>query len=194
MRFSIAAVAASLLSVVMAQQAYPTVPVEGTVWVAGQSPSVEWKLTNPADKTAMTIDLFKGDPTHQTQVQSFGSAPAGATKFKITLPATLAADYYSIRIGDAFSHYFTIKSSAGVAPTGTMPAPPVANATTTASISLPTTTPSKNTTTTTAGANTTLPTPTGNSSTVAKPTSGANSMAAGPMVIAAALVAAAMAL
>ncbi|KAF9425442.1 hypothetical protein BGZ76_003240, partial [Entomortierella beljakovae] len=92
MRFSIIAIATTLVGAVMAQKAYPTVPVATTVWTAGQAPTVQWKLTTAGDKAAYTVDLFKGDPAHQTQVQSFGPAPAGATSLKITLPATLEAD------------------------------------------------------------------------------------------------------
>ncbi|KAF9999408.1 hypothetical protein BGZ79_007002 [Entomortierella chlamydospora] len=185
MRFSLVAVAASILSVVMAQEAYPTVPVATTVWTAGKNVTVEWKLTNASDKTAMSIDLFKGDPTHQTLVKSYGSAPSGATKFKIALASSLGADYYSIRIGDSYSHYFTIKSSSGASPTGAMPTVGSTNATTTVAATTASSATTKPAATTTAA---------GNSTTAGKATSGANMMAAGPMAVAAALVAAAMAL
>ncbi|KAF9169904.1 hypothetical protein BGX20_009689, partial [Mortierella sp. AD010] len=186
MRFSLVAVAASILSVVMAQQAYPTVPVATTVWTAGKNVTVEWKLTNAADKTALGIDLFKGDPAHQTLVKSYGNAPSGATKYKIELASSLGADFYSIRIGDSYSHYFTIKSSSGASPTGAMPTVGSTNATTTAAATTASSTATKPAATTTTVA--------GNSTTAGKASSGANMMAAGPMAVAAALVAAAMAL
>ncbi|KAF8964849.1 hypothetical protein BGZ46_000714 [Entomortierella lignicola] len=183
MRFTIVAVVASLISAVMAQDAYPTAPIATTQWVAGTSPTVQWKLTNPANKTALSIDLFKGDPTHQQQVQSFGNAPAGATSFKITLPATLPADFYSIRIGDAYSHYFVIKSATGATPTGVMPTAAVANATTSAVLPAKT----ANATVTSASATAT------GTTTAAKPASGASALTVGPIAVAAALVAAVMA-
>ncbi|KAG0302164.1 hypothetical protein BGZ98_007741 [Dissophora globulifera] len=124
MRFSVAALATSLLSAVLAQQAYPTVPIESTVWTAGDSVKIQWKSNAPT--VALAVDLFKGDPTHQTLVTNLGSPAAGATSLAVVLPATLAADWYSIRIGDSYSHYFEIKGKGGVAPTGTMPVPPAA--------------------------------------------------------------------
>ncbi|KAF9130538.1 hypothetical protein BGW39_002948 [Mortierella sp. 14UC] len=124
MRFSVLAVAASLIGAAMAQvatQAYPTVPVANTVWTAGTAVTVQWKLGTPAPTAGLTVTLFKGDPAHQTLVQDLGTGAAGATSLKATLPKDLASDWYSIRIGaDSYSHYFLIK---GTGPVPTAPAP-----------------------------------------------------------------------
>ncbi|KAF9904582.1 hypothetical protein EC991_002571 [Linnemannia zychae] len=124
MRFSVLAVAASLIGAAMAQvatQAYPTVPVANTVWTAGTAVTVQWKLGSPAPTAGLSVTLFKGDPAHQTLVQELGTGAVGATSLKATLPKDLASDWYSIRIGaDSYSHYFLIK---GTGPVPTAPAP-----------------------------------------------------------------------
>ncbi|KAF9102293.1 hypothetical protein BGX27_011048 [Mortierella sp. AM989] len=183
MRFSIAAVAASFISAVLAGQAYPTVPIGTTVWTAGQNVTAEWNLVDPKDKTALTIVLFKGDPAHQTEVRNFGAAAAGATKFKFTLPANLLADWYTVRIGDSYSSPFTIKSSTGAEPKGPMPASVGSNTTVSTASTSATVTGKTNTTADPSKATT--------STTVSD--SGANLLKAAPVAIAAAFVAAAMA-
>ncbi|KAF8934913.1 hypothetical protein EDD21DRAFT_360564 [Dissophora ornata] len=181
MRFSIVALAASLIAAVMAQEAYPTMPIESTVWTAGTAVTVTWKANAT---TALSVDLFKGDPTHQTLVQNLGTGTAGGTSLKVTLPATLTADYYSVRIGDAYSHYFVIKSATGATPTGVMPtvAATTVAATTTAATTTAATTAATTATSTKAAA------------TTAAAVSGASYLSAAPMAMAvAAVVAAAMA-
>ncbi|KAI1313421.1 hypothetical protein EDD11_002629 [Mortierella claussenii] len=174
----------------MADQAYPTEPIATTTWTAGQTATVAWRLNNPADKSALSIDLFKGDPAHQTLVQNLGTAPAGAVSFKVALPAKLTADWYSVRIGDSYSHYFAIKSAAGATPSGVMPTPvttsasalPTGNATTIASSASATGTATGTATVTKVTASPTT-----------KP-NGASYLSAAPMAMAAAaVVAAAMA-
>ncbi|KAG0370576.1 hypothetical protein BC939DRAFT_443688 [Gamsiella multidivaricata] len=135
MRFSIVAIAAAVIGAVMADQAYPTVPTGDTKWNAGKNYTVTWNLIT-TEKVALTVDLFKGNASSQTLVNKFGSAKAGATSFQISLPKTLPADWYSIRVGDSWSHYFMIRSTTGATPTGAMPTP-VSTATASSS-SLPT--------------------------------------------------------
>ncbi|KAF9089247.1 hypothetical protein BGX29_006261 [Mortierella sp. GBA35] len=130
MRFSILAIAATVIGAAVAQtsssQAYPTVPVANTVWTAGSAVTVQWKQGTPAPTTGLKITLFKGDPAHQTLVQDLGTSTVGATSLKATLPKDLPSDWYSIRIGsDSYSHYFLIKGTGPVpsapAPTGITP-------------------------------------------------------------------------
>ncbi|KAF9923977.1 hypothetical protein FBU30_005963 [Linnemannia zychae] len=185
MRFSILAIAASVIGAVMAQastQAYPTVPVASTVWNAGAAVTVQWKLGTPAPTTGLTVTLFKGDPAHQTQVQELGTGAVGATSLKVTLPKDLASDWYSVRIGsDSYSHYFLIK---GTGPAPTAPAPTGA-APTTATTANPTSATSASVKPTTAASATTTPTvPTTNKS-------AAGVLAAAPVAAAAVAVAAA---
>ncbi|KAF9132415.1 hypothetical protein BGW39_000203 [Mortierella sp. 14UC] len=91
MRISIIAVVASILSVALAQQAYPTVPIASTVWNAG------------ATVTRIVTTLGVGSP--------------GATSLSASLPADLKSGYYSVRIGDSYSSYFVIRGE-GPIPTG----------------------------------------------------------------------------
>ncbi|KAF9957225.1 hypothetical protein BGZ70_009591 [Mortierella alpina] len=104
----------------MAQQAYPTLPVANTVWNSPSNVTVQWKLGTPPATTALAVDLFKGDPSHQTLVQKLGSGKAGATSLKVEIPAKLESNWYSIRIGDSYSHPFIIKGT-GPVPTGHAP-------------------------------------------------------------------------
>ncbi|KAK3848319.1 MAG: hypothetical protein J3R72DRAFT_428792 [Linnemannia gamsii] len=162
MRFSVLAIAASVIGAVMAQaatQAYPTVPVANTVWTAGTDVTVQWKLGTPAPTAGLTVTLFKGDPAHQQLVKELGTGAAGATSLKTTLPKDLASDWYSVRIGtDSYSHYFLIK---GTGPVPTAPAPTGVTPTT-ATVATPTATvPSVTKPTATVTASST-PTPTNN--------------------------------
>ncbi|KAF9185679.1 hypothetical protein BGZ51_002510 [Haplosporangium sp. Z 767] len=104
----------------MAQQAYPTAPVATTVWNAGANVTVQWKLNDSGEKAALGVDLFKGDPAHQTLVKKLGTGAPGKTSLKVTLPLKLDSDWYSVRIGDSYSHYFMIKGT-GPIPTGSPP-------------------------------------------------------------------------
>ncbi|KAF9573392.1 hypothetical protein EC968_008574 [Mortierella alpina] len=127
MCFSAAVLVASFIGAVMAQQAYPTLPVANTVWSSPSNVTVQWKLGTPPATTALAVDLFKGDPSHQTLVQKLGTGKAGATSLKVAIPAKLESNWYSIRIGDSYSHPFVIKGT-GPVPTG--PAPTGGNSTT----------------------------------------------------------------
>lgn len=131
MRFSVIAIAATLLSAcsVMAQQAYPTAPVSTTKWNAGAEVTIKWKLNSPATKTPLTVDLLTGtSAASQHVVKTLGTGTAGGTSLKVSLPTNLASGWYSIRIGDSYSAFFTI---VGKGPVPTFPAPPSVNATTT---------------------------------------------------------------
>ncbi|KAG0055510.1 hypothetical protein BGZ83_008386 [Gryganskiella cystojenkinii] len=156
MRFSIIAAATALVSAVMAQQAYPTAPIGTTVWTSGASVTVKWTLNPPAAKTGLTVSLFKGDPAHQTLVQDLGVGAPGGTSLQVTIPAKLPSDWYSLRIGDSYTHYFLIKGT-GVAPT----APPaVVTTTVPATSSAPTSTSSGNSTLPSITSTSKAPTPT----------------------------------
>lgn len=185
MRFSIFAVAVSFIGAAMAQaasQAYPTVPVASTVWTAGTTVTVQWKLGTPAPTTGLGITLFKGDPAHQTLVQDLGTSAVGATSLKVALPKDLTSDWYSLRIGtDSYSHYFLIK---GTGPVPTAPAPTGIASTTAV---LPTTTASSNSTIKSTATTTAIATPT--VPTVAK--NAAGYLTAAPVAMAAVAVAAA---
>ncbi|KAK3840003.1 MAG: hypothetical protein JOS17DRAFT_725654 [Linnemannia elongata] len=136
MRFSVLAIVATLLSVALGQQAYPTVPVASTKWNAGAAVTIKWNLNSPAATTGLKIDLLTGNnPQSQTVVATLGTGAPGATKFAATLPANLKSGYYSVRIGDSYSSYFLIQGE-GPVPTGPLPTA----ATTTASPTVPSTT------------------------------------------------------
>ncbi|KAG0034045.1 hypothetical protein BGZ81_006386 [Podila clonocystis] len=131
MRFSVIAIAATLLSAcsVMAQQAYPTVPISTTKWSAGVEVTIKWRLNAPATKTPLAVDLLTGtSAASQHVVKALGTGTAGGTSLKVLLPADLASGWYSIRIGDSYSAFFTI---VGKGPVPTAPAPPSVNATAT---------------------------------------------------------------
>ncbi|KAF9316592.1 hypothetical protein BG003_001779 [Podila horticola] len=131
MRFSVIAIVVTLLSAcsVMAQQAYPTVPISTTKWNAGAEVTIKWKLNAPVTKTPLAVDLLTGtSAASQHVVKSLGSGTAGGTSLKVVLPTDLASGWYSIRIGDSYSAFFTI---VGKGPVPTAPAPPSVNATST---------------------------------------------------------------
>ncbi|KAG0333282.1 hypothetical protein BG000_009300 [Podila horticola] len=137
MRFTIAAIVASLMTActVMADQAFPTAPVANTVWNAGAKVTVQWKLVASEAKTGLTVTLFKGDPAHQTQVEILGTGKPAATSLQATIPAKLESGWYSVRIGDSWSHYFAIKGT-GALPTG--PAPTGITSTSSGALPVPT--------------------------------------------------------
>ncbi|KAH7032089.1 hypothetical protein BKA57DRAFT_220317 [Linnemannia elongata] len=121
MRFSVLAIVATLLSVALAQQAYPTAPVATTKWNAGAAVTIKWNLNPPAATAGLKIDLLTGDnPQSQRVVATLGTGAPGATKFAATLPANLKSGYYSVRIGDSYSSYFLIQGE-GPVPTGPLP-------------------------------------------------------------------------
>ncbi|KAG0006854.1 hypothetical protein BGZ65_002889 [Modicella reniformis] len=91
----------------MADQAFPTAPTAPTIWTPGQAVTVTWRLTTPSDKTALPVELFKGDPAKQALVKS-----------------------WSVRIGDSWSHYSMIKSKEPMlTPAVTNASTPIASAT-----------------------------------------------------------------
>ncbi|KAK3835520.1 MAG: hypothetical protein J3R72DRAFT_451439 [Linnemannia gamsii] len=121
MRFSIIAVVASILSVALAQQAYPTVPIASTVWNAGSTVNIRWKLNPPAATAGLKVELLTGDnPQSQRVVAVLGTGAPGATSLSAALSATLKSGYYTIRIGDSYSSYFVIRGE-GAVPTGPLP-------------------------------------------------------------------------
>ncbi|KAF9928809.1 hypothetical protein FBU30_002080 [Linnemannia zychae] len=121
MRFSIVAIVATILSVALADQAYPTAPVASTVWNAGATVNIKWKLLPPAATAGLKIELLAGDnPQTQKVVAALGVGAPGATSFSAALPADLKSGFYTVRIGDSYSSYFTIKGD-GPVPTGPMP-------------------------------------------------------------------------
>ncbi|KAG0292754.1 hypothetical protein BGZ96_003734 [Linnemannia gamsii] len=121
MRFSIVAVVATLLSVALANQAYPTAPVASTKWKAGTPVTIKWTLPSPAATTGLKIELLTGEnPQSQRVVATLGTGAPGATKFAATLPVDLKSGYYTVRIGDSYSSYFLIQGE-GAVPTGPLP-------------------------------------------------------------------------
>ncbi|KAG0262234.1 hypothetical protein BG011_000208 [Mortierella polycephala] len=151
MRFSIFALAATLITTVLAQQVYPTSPVASTVWSTGQTVTLKWKINSPTSVGKLSIELLTGDnPQQQHVVADLGTAPSGATSYKATIPSDLPGAWYTIRIGDSYTAFFVIKAG-GVGPTGpppttapptTAPAPPSVSTVTrtTTTKALPTTT------------------------------------------------------
>ncbi|KAG0197104.1 hypothetical protein BGX28_009377 [Mortierella sp. GBA30] len=178
MRVFFAALAASFIGAVMAQQAYPTAPVANTTWNSPSNVTVQWKLNTPPATTGLAVDLFKGDdPTHQTLVKNLGTGKPGATSLKVQIPAKLASGWYSIRIGDSYSHPFVIKGT-GPVPTGPAPTTGPSN-----SGGVPTATGGGNWTSTATGTKTSLITPT------QSPNHGNHLSSTKPMALAAALMA-----
>ncbi|GJJ69191.1 hypothetical protein EMPS_01537 [Entomortierella parvispora] len=139
MHLSIATFSLSLIGAALAQQAFPIAPVAETVWTSGGAATVQWKLNPPAVKTGLDVELYKGDPAHQTLVSKLGTGAPGGTSLKVTIPPKLNSDWYSVRVGDSYSHYFIIKG-VGAAPTG--PAP-TSGSNATSSITAPTATSSR---------------------------------------------------
>ncbi|KAG0213682.1 hypothetical protein BGX28_003836 [Mortierella sp. GBA30] len=121
MRFSIVALATTLVGAVMAQQAYTTAPIGSTVWTVGKPATISWKLNATAKGVALPITLFKGDPTHQTQVQELYAGAADAVTYKLPAVPQVEADWYSIRIGDSYSAQFVIETADGRRPSGAPP-------------------------------------------------------------------------
>ncbi|KAF9139055.1 hypothetical protein BGX30_008417 [Mortierella sp. GBA39] len=134
MRFSIVAIVATLLSVALAQQAYPTAPTASTKWKSGAAVNIKWKLNAPVATAGLKIDLLTGDnPQTQKVVATLGTGAPGATSFAATLPANLKSAYYSVRIGDSYSSYFLIQGE-GPVPTGPLPTAATTTATTAAPV------------------------------------------------------------
>ncbi|KAF9953422.1 hypothetical protein BGZ72_005442 [Mortierella alpina] len=186
MRFSVVALAATLIGAVMAQQAYPTAPIGSTIWTVGKTANVSWKLNATAKGVPLAITLFKGDPTHQTQVEVLSPGIADATSFRLTVPP-VAADWYSVRVGDSYSAQFVIEAADGTRPSG---APPSASSLPTAPVVATSSTAARPTS---VASNTAAPTATG--SPKAAPVSAGSYLSAGPLAVAAAaVVAAALAL
>ncbi|KAG0011337.1 hypothetical protein BGZ80_000761 [Entomortierella chlamydospora] len=175
MRFSAAALTASLIGAVMAQTTTISVnvthPIASDTWTVGKSATVSW-VANVAlpNNGNVSVELFHGDPTHQTLVQALGS---GISQLKVAAVPTVPADWYSVRINsDSYSHYFFIANATVTAPA--TPEPGTAT-TTTVTTALPTTT----TVSSTPTANATTTTTTATS----KPTSAGNMVSAGSLAM-----------
>ena len=163
MRFSIIAIAATVVSTILAQttsgstapEVSPTLPVAGTIWRKGQNGIISWKLGSFTSGT-LPVHLLQGnDPTHLTVITKIGDINVAAKDSTASVPVpNVPSGYYTLMIGEyAFSHYFLIESKTE-SYTGTEPVAP----TTTATFN-PTTT-STTATTTTAITTTATPTPT----------------------------------
>ncbi|KAF9904774.1 hypothetical protein EC991_002344 [Linnemannia zychae] len=121
MRISVIAIVASILSLALADQAYPTAPIASTVWNAGATVTIRWKLTPPAAPAGLKVELLTGDnPQTQRVVATLGVGSPGGTSLSASLPANLKSGYYSVRIGDSYSSYFVIRGE-GPVPTGPLP-------------------------------------------------------------------------
>ncbi|KAF9580028.1 hypothetical protein BGW38_003482 [Lunasporangiospora selenospora] len=168
MRFSVIAIAASLVAAAVAQTTAPTVfitaPILSTTWAVNVDNTMTWKdVKAGAPTTDVDVTLFTGDPAKQVQVAKLGTAKYADLKFTFKIPLKTKSDWYSIQIGDVWSAQFKVKGD-GELPVGT---PPSRNATsttvtstiTTASTATSTSTISKNSTT----SSTATATPTGNS-------------------------------
>ncbi|KAF8974907.1 hypothetical protein BGZ46_009603 [Entomortierella lignicola] len=191
MRFSAVAAAASFLGAVLAQTTTPaptisvaiTHPVATDVWTVGKSAVVDWValVPNLPNNGNVSVELFHGQPAHQTLVQALGN---GVLQLKIAAVPTVPADWYSVRINsDSYSHYFFIANATVKTPLGPEPS---ANATTSAAL------PSSTAAATTTVANITSTAPT-STPTTTKASAG-NSLAAGSLAAGAAVVAAFFAL
>ncbi|KAF9365214.1 hypothetical protein BGX34_010939 [Mortierella sp. NVP85] len=128
MRFSIFAVAAAIVSTVLAQNAaevFPTAPIGSTVWLKSSSEyTIRWTV-NPQTSadTELKIELLTG-PNAQSQaiVQELGTVKAGAKKFTVTnLDKSLASGWYTIRLQNSYTAPFQIKDSSKESLTATAP-------------------------------------------------------------------------
>ncbi|KAF9182451.1 hypothetical protein BGZ51_000688 [Haplosporangium sp. Z 767] len=155
MRISIFALVATLITTVLGQQVYPTSPVASTVWAAGEIVTLRWKINSPTSVGKLSIDLLTGDsPQHQRIVANLGTAPSGATSYETRIPSNIPGAWYTIRIGDSYTSFFTIKGTGG-GPTGP---PPTAAPPTTAPVPPPVPTMTRTTTKALLTTTTTLPT------------------------------------
>ncbi|KAF9175320.1 hypothetical protein BGX21_007918 [Mortierella sp. AD011] len=178
MRFSTAALTASLIGAIMAQTTTATIsvnvthPIASDTWTVGKSATVSW-VANVAlpNNGNVSVELFHGsDPTHQTLVQALGY---GISQLKIAAVPTVPADWYSVRINsDSYSHYFFIANATVTAPVTPEPG---TTTTTTVTTALPTTT----TASSTPIANATTTTTTATS----KPASAGNMVSAGSLAM-----------
>ncbi|KAF9917997.1 hypothetical protein BX616_010638 [Lobosporangium transversale] len=154
MRFTILATAvAALASTALAQVSILT-PGAGTVWVPGTNVTVKWAqpLLEDAD-----IELLTG-PNVQAQwiASTLGTAKKGSKSFKGLLDPKLEPQWYSLRIGEIYSHLFAIQQSRSATLTASQPIVPTATTTTAVATTVVTTTvattiTSPSQTTTTAG-------------------------------------------
>ncbi|KAF8978865.1 hypothetical protein BGZ46_006071 [Entomortierella lignicola] len=147
MRFTILATAIAFTSAVLAQ-VNPSHPRQGDIWIPNKKFTISW---TPSAPSALPIQLLGGSvTTAQKVIADLGTAAAGSKSLTITVPDE-AVGWYSIRIGDSYSHVFAIQKDAKTPPSTPEP---VAPNTTTIATPLPT----ANVTSTSASVTKALPT------------------------------------
>ena len=153
-----------------------TAPIDATVWSPNHPFHILWSPHPSFSSESHPIDLLRGNPNALTLVQQLASAiPENAAQFSGTVdPHWGSGEDFVIRIGNAYSHFFTIQNSKGGV-TSTPPSPalgapktglPIQNGTARGPSPVPN-----------PGVNSTLPgiEPVGNHSTTVNPTSHASS-------------------
>ncbi|KAF9359668.1 hypothetical protein BGX26_011708 [Mortierella sp. AD094] len=145
MRFSTFAVAAlATLASAVFGQVNPSHPRQGDIWILKNKVAISWA---PKATAVLPIQLLSGPVlSAQRVVADLGKTSIGASSLTITVPDQ-PVGWYSIRIGDSYSHIFAIQKDAKTPPstpeptaapnvTTTTPVAPIANATSTISVSL----------------------------------------------------------
>ncbi|KAF9116992.1 hypothetical protein BGX27_007046 [Mortierella sp. AM989] len=127
MRFSAIAITATLIGAVLAQ-VRPSRPRQGDVWILKSKVTIYWAPRAPA---TLPVQLLSG-PTPSTQkvVAELGDAPKGENLLAIEVP-NVPVGWYTVRIGDSYSHIFAIQADAKTPPS--TPEPKAPNVTTTVS-------------------------------------------------------------
>lgn len=86
-------------------------PVAGTKWQAGKEATVSWIPAGSGYNTSadVKIELMRGDPAHLNLVQYIGTTKETDGTYTFIVPDTYqSADDYSVRIGDKYSHSFSV--------------------------------------------------------------------------------------
>ncbi|KAI1315780.1 hypothetical protein EDD11_000334 [Mortierella claussenii] len=138
MRFTLVAAAAATLATTAFAQVSISVPGGSTVWVLGTNVTTVWAQPLLADTD---IELLTGANVQAQHVAgTLGKAPKGSKSFKAVLSAKLAPDWYTVRIGDVYSHLFAIQKDKQTTLTVSAPVAPTTAVTTAVTTSLPATT------------------------------------------------------
>jgi len=90
-------------------------PVAGTTWTAGQSATVSWVPAGVGYETAQhPVDVLKGDPSALQYVANVGTVAESDASYTFNVPDTYSSGSdYVVRIGDKYSHQFTVAGGSG---------------------------------------------------------------------------------
>ncbi|RKP12867.1 hypothetical protein BJ684DRAFT_20612 [Piptocephalis cylindrospora] len=147
MQFSVSAILACTLASVPAVLGAFTInsPVDATVWTVGKRETITWIPADGGFDSSATwpVSVMFGNHSALTMAGTVGQAKETDGTFSFTVPTSWGnSKDYAVRIGNPYSHYFTIQGSDkdAVVPTSTTSSSTTSSTPTSSSSSTPSST------------------------------------------------------